>query len=527
MNSRRKIFKVLLGVGLIPLFLLTLGGDALSQTCTESPPELVSWWPGDGNAQDIQGNNNGTLQGGTTFSPGMVGQAYSFDGIDDIVEVPDSPTLNIGIDDFSIVAWIRMDYTGNLQTIMDKRVFSDAHVELGYSFSAFPVGLCFQLANGSSYINYQSSAIVQDGKFHHVAVTVRRKSTDGGKIFKDGAVVLVFNPTPYSGNLDNTANFRIGGHSLGYPSGGVRGLIDEMGFFKRALTADEISMLYNEGSGCKIPRVPYPGDITNDGIVDLQDAISGLQVAAGISTYGNPLADVNGDKKLGTEETIYVLQRLAGLRNRSPELVSIGNKLVDEGSLLSFIVSASDPDGDVLNYTSSNLPFGAIFNPDTKTFSWTPTYSQSGMYDVTFTVMDIQGASDSETIAITVSDILPVESWSYLMDGGQGYGNLTFAEQPGGSITVDGNWTYYYSGFATGSFTDVPVTIEGASASFIATGTATHPYVSPSAFNLTVNVITNNGQASGTYVMTFSNPSWPSLSGSVAATRTSGSGITQ
>ena len=52
------------------------------------PLNLVSWWPGDGDAADIQGGNNGTLQGGAAFAPGMVDQAFSLDGVDDFVSAP-------------------------------------------------------------------------------------------------------------------------------------------------------------------------------------------------------------------------------------------------------------------------------------------------------------------------------------------------------------------------------------------------------------------------------------------------------
>ena len=46
-----------------------------------SPPAgLVSWWPGDGNANDIVGDNHGTLENGATFATGKVNQAFSFDG---------------------------------------------------------------------------------------------------------------------------------------------------------------------------------------------------------------------------------------------------------------------------------------------------------------------------------------------------------------------------------------------------------------------------------------------------------------
>src|SRR5262249_14080018 len=63
--------------------------------CLLPPPGLVSWWPGDGNANDIQDGNNGTLQGGATFAAGKVGQAFSFDGASGSVVVPDSPSLDV------------------------------------------------------------------------------------------------------------------------------------------------------------------------------------------------------------------------------------------------------------------------------------------------------------------------------------------------------------------------------------------------------------------------------------------------
>jgi len=93
-------------------------------------------------------------------------------------------------------------------------------------------------------------------------------------------------------------------------------------------------------------------------------------------------------------------------QNRPPVLAHIGNRQVNEGVLLSFNISASDPDGDTLTYSASNLPQGATFNPTTKTFSWTPTYQQAGTYpNVHFEVTD--GAlSDSEDITITVNNVI-------------------------------------------------------------------------------------------------------------------------
>ena len=51
----------------------------LNAECVSPPSGLVSWWPAEGNASDIQGTNNGTFNG-PVFAPGEVAQAFSFDG---------------------------------------------------------------------------------------------------------------------------------------------------------------------------------------------------------------------------------------------------------------------------------------------------------------------------------------------------------------------------------------------------------------------------------------------------------------
>ena len=68
--------------------------NALAQTCTPPPPNIVSWWPGDGNANDIRGSSNGTLQNGAWFAAGKVGQAFSFSSDGDGAVIPHNNNLN-------------------------------------------------------------------------------------------------------------------------------------------------------------------------------------------------------------------------------------------------------------------------------------------------------------------------------------------------------------------------------------------------------------------------------------------------
>jgi hypothetical protein len=75
--------------------LCSLFSLAAAQTCVQPPAGLVSWWPGDGNADDIQNGNDGTLQNGATFDSGFVGQAFRFTAsLNTGVHIPSSASLN-------------------------------------------------------------------------------------------------------------------------------------------------------------------------------------------------------------------------------------------------------------------------------------------------------------------------------------------------------------------------------------------------------------------------------------------------
>jgi PKD repeat protein len=93
--------------------------------------------------------------------------------------------------------------------------------------------------------------------------------------------------------------------------------------------------------------------------------------------------------------------------NSPPVLGAIGSQSIEENQLLTFPISAADADGNPITYSATGLPSGASLTG--QTFSWTPTYSQAGSYNVTFVASDGQ-AQDSETITLTVvnSDRPPV-----------------------------------------------------------------------------------------------------------------------
>ena len=86
----------------------------------------------------------------------------------------------------------------------------------------------------------------------------------------------------------------------------------------------------------------------------------------------------------------------------------IGDERVVEGEPLVFTVTAEDPDAaQTLAYSASDLPLGAVFNPETHGFSWTPGYTDAGAYVVMFRVVDDgePPLSDAETVNIIVGNV--------------------------------------------------------------------------------------------------------------------------
>ncbi len=92
----------------------------------------------------------------------------------------------------------------------------------------------------------------------------------------------------------------------------------------------------------------------------------------------------------------------------NPSINSIGNKVVEENQVLTFNISATDPDaGDTFRFNITNKPEGSNFTDNLNgvaSFVWIPEFTQAGNYDVTFVVRDSTGLEGSRTIQIKVTE---------------------------------------------------------------------------------------------------------------------------
>jgi len=212
--------------------------------CVTPPSGLISWWPGNGNANDSVGSNPGTLQNGATFAPSLVGQAFSFDGEDDYIRVADSDNLRPS--QLTVEAWVKSSVIPSMHYFIVAKSDQDAYhgYELGVTSAAQRPGEGRGrfLVLGSSNTNYGDaigSTYLLDGNFHHIAGTY-----DGSalKLYVDGKLETL---TTWSGPITYTTHDLFIGTRQNSYGDVFKGVIDEVSLYNRALSDQEIAGIYN------------------------------------------------------------------------------------------------------------------------------------------------------------------------------------------------------------------------------------------------------------------------------------------
>lgn len=257
----RSLFHVFLGA------LLLLPALAQAQQCFPAPAGLVSWWPGDGNANDIVSTNDGTLVNGATFAPGQVDSAFSFDGVDDRVALGNDASLT-GLNAGTVGAWIFVPSSapGNAnQDVLGYGGDGDGAfivwVELDAASTAFTVNT-FSLSPPSERNSVKTDALFSTDAWHHVAWISTGASY---QIYVDGvnqpfSIVIGVNDGQWIGDISTiNGTVNIGAHKgSGVLTEFFNGLIDELQVFDRALSGAEIQGIFEAGNAgqCKGEEVP-------------------------------------------------------------------------------------------------------------------------------------------------------------------------------------------------------------------------------------------------------------------------------
>jgi len=185
------------------------------------------------------------------------------------------------------------------------------------------------------------------------------------------------------------------------------------GLFETDNGTNWITLMWNPGEGLDSQTIRYSYSGYPATINDGAQGYTGADITANVSglndnetVYFSLFTQATED---GTTTTADIIGYTTGttdlLPNHAPVLDPIGDKSVDENAWLQFTANATDIDLDILAYTLSNNPTGSSMNSTTGVFSWTPTYSQAGVYDDVEIIVSDGYLTDSENITITVNNI--------------------------------------------------------------------------------------------------------------------------
>ncbi len=297
---------------------------------------LVSYWPFDGNANDIIGSNHGTVYGGASLASGLKGvtdTAYSFDGVDDYINVnssfgnPNTVTISV---------WFKTSSNGiifNQHDTVSPPTSANSHVP---ALWVIPDGrLRAELWSGSIGAIYSSNSVADNN--WHLATLVG--NTNIQYLYLDGVLV-----NSRSGNLSQSwwarTTFGVGYAANREGSASVwkyfPGSLDQVHIYNRALSGSEILVIYNEEK----PTIVVPGAPT-----------------IGTATAGNASSSVtftapvfNGYENITSYTVTSSPGGLTGTGSASPIIVTG----LSNGTAYTFTVTATNSAGTSLSSGASN-----------------------------------------------------------------------------------------------------------------------------------------------------------------------------
>jgi hypothetical protein len=216
------------------------------------PSGLVGYWKVDEGAgptaYDSSGNNNNGIVYGASWTGGKVGNALSFDGVNEYVDCGTGSSLmpTAGI---TLEAWVKANDVSVYGTIVSTFYYEGYFLRINPNAGVeFAPGIC-----------YSPNGIIQAGVWHHVVGTFNGVLA---QIYVDGTLV----GSQGSGYLAYTGQpLRIGGNP-GDNTLWFNGIIDEVKIYSRALSAAEVWAEYatqTVGPYCELLATTFTQNFNN------------------------------------------------------------------------------------------------------------------------------------------------------------------------------------------------------------------------------------------------------------------------
>jgi len=235
--------------------------------------DLVGWWPlheDSGEANDLSGEgNDGTVNGAVQGVAGRSGlTAYSFDGTDDYVDIPDNIGVFSGSEDFTIALWIRPK---DLTTDYIRHIHFQGEGKVEIYNSATNGEVTYAVEQDGAGSSRATTASVSTNEWTHLVGTF--SSGSSMELYKDGSLADFLSHSITSTTQNNVSS-RIG--SFDGTSYWFDGSIADARVYNRVLSQKEVQALYDQGTDDytepslsdgtdtnAISRYKFEGDVTD------------------------------------------------------------------------------------------------------------------------------------------------------------------------------------------------------------------------------------------------------------------------
>lgn len=232
----------------------------------EPEGDLVAFYPFTGNANDESGNgHHGTVYGASlsTDRNGNSNKAYSFDGDRDYIDLPQSNNIINRVQSISFWVYFDVEYPPDTDNKNQDYLISKAH-DTGYQRDVITRDNTNHIRNTFGTSSSSSSDLITSVSFtnhrwYHI-VFVRNQTTN--TVYVAGNYD---NSNTYDGYyIDDSDYLMIGTYHDNYGivnslNRSLKGKIDDIRIYNRALSAQEVYDLYTEGSQqhqVTIPNTP-------------------------------------------------------------------------------------------------------------------------------------------------------------------------------------------------------------------------------------------------------------------------------
>jgi len=260
------------------------------------PAGVISWWPAGGNALDAIYTNNGVLSNGVTYVSGKVGQTFSFNGVNQVVQVANSSSLS-PTNGLTLEGWVYPNgYPQNTDGVAlagkdNPNLTREYLLGMGLVSGKWVYRAHIGLTNGFNF--FSGTNVVQTNTWTHVAMTY-----DGShlSLYVNGTFDSYAAAT---GPIVSTTNAILIGGSVPTGFWFFPGNIDELTLYNRALSQSEIQSIYNAGGAgkrnaqqCVMPSTNavgwWAGDGTSNDLahINFGTLVNGATYAPGRASQG-------------------------------------------------------------------------------------------------------------------------------------------------------------------------------------------------------------------------------------------------